>query len=122
MVTPKTKILKGGMSMDAPKYSEPVRRFAVEQIKNRQSTVDIPVDTVYHQCHAHGSNMEKGVRFNDDLGILWRLESQATEEEFMADPILTVDSALMDAAASDYWYTHEKDYGEHDEEVNEDDE
>jgi len=115
MVTSKTKILKGGMSMNAPKYSEPVRRFAVEQIKNRRPLmVELSGDAI------------RGVRFNDDNGVVARIESNYTEEEFMACPGPVVDAMLIDAAQSDHWYTFEKryedgdDYGPDSDEENDD--
>jgi len=98
MESPKTKILKGGWRMDAPAYSVPVRRFLIEQIKNRRPLVEIYGDAL------------RGVRFNDDISVSIRVESNYDEETFMACPAMVVDAMLLDAAQSDYWYTFEKDY------------
>lgn len=89
-----------GMRMDAVKYAEPVRRYALEQIRNRRDSFVLPAEA------------EKDVRFKDDAGVLWRIESHYTEEEFMACPGVAVDAGLLDAAQSDWWYNHEKDYGD----------
>ena len=96
--------------MDAPKYSLPVARYAFEQIENRRPLVDI------------GADAERGVRFKDNRSVLIRLESNFTEEEFMADTVGTVDAMLIDAAQSDYWYTFEKKYEDDYDETNDDSE
>lgn len=88
-----------GMSMDAAKYSEDLRAVALELIRAARPGVQLP------------TNAERGPRFMYDDGILWRLESMTSEDDFVHDPIKGIMGALIDAAQSDYWYSHEKDYG-----------
>lgn len=96
------KIARGGMRFDAAKYIEPVRRLAIEEIRNRRESLELPKETI------------RGARFKSDEGVLWRIESNYTEEEFMGCPRVAVDTMLIDAAESDWWYTYEKDYGDED--------
>ena len=92
------EIIKGGMRIGAANYIEPVQRFAIGEIRNRRDSIPLPKDTL------------RGGRFNNDEAILWRLESNYTEEEFMSCPGLAVDAMLIAAAGSDWWYTYEKEY------------
>lgn len=53
---------------------------------------------------------EKGRRFNDDEHVFTLLESGTPEYEFRGEPHASIDGALLEAAESDYWYNHEKQY------------
>lgn len=90
----------GGWSMDRTPFSQVAREVLAAMLNARRLGLRLADDA------------ERGMRFNDDNAILARLESMFTEGEFMACPGLRIDSALTDAAQSDYWYNHEKDYGD----------
>lgn len=91
-------MIKGGWRFNRKDYSPPVMKYLTNQIENRRHFVEI------------GKGAEKGPRFKDTSGIVARVISNYSEEQFMADPILTVDAMLVDAARSDWWYSNEKDY------------
>lgn len=91
--------MKGGWTMDRVKYSEWALYVAVRLIERRRPYMQLPDDA------------ERGVRFNSNDAILARLESNYTEIEFNVCPGLSVEAMLLDAAKSDYWYAHDKDYG-----------
>lgn len=99
--------VKGGWTMNREKFSDNARTVLEVAINHRRLGLKLPDDAL------------RGVRFSDDGAILARLESMFTEAEFMACPGLRIDSALIDAAQSDHWYTYEKkydcDYGPSDE-------
>lgn len=84
--------------MDALKYSDDVRALAREFIILTREHVQLPADA------------ERGVRYDYNDGVLWRLEGMFTEDEFLNDAVHAVEMALIDAAKSDYWYSHEKEY------------
>lgn len=90
----------GGMDMSAVKFSDDVRDVALSLIGHAREVVKLP------------EWAERGVRFNHDAGVLWRLESMFDEDTFLRNPLPAVEAALVDAAKSDYWYTQEKDYDE----------
>lgn len=90
--------LQGGMSMDAVKFHPDVREVAIALIDCARELVELPMEA------------ERGVRFNYTPGVLWRAESMFSEDDFLREPLRVVFGALIDAARSDYWYSHEKDY------------
>lgn len=90
--------IKGGWSMDRVAYQPAVVRFTQRLMLERRLLLLLPDDA------------ERGCRFNSDDAVMARIESNYTEEEFMACPGLAVDAMLADAAKSDYWYSHEKEY------------
>jgi len=104
------EIIKGGWAFDRTAYSLPIMKYLVNEIENRRSTVVLPEDT------------EIGMRFKDTHCIVVRVTSNYSEEEFMACPGLVIDSMLIDAARADFWYNHKKQYEDHEEyqEENED--
>lgn len=90
--------IPGGMSANAVKYHDDVRQVALSLIGHARVVVALPMEA------------ERGVRFNYTEGVLWRLESMFSEDEFLREPLQSVDGALIDAARSDWHYTHEKEY------------
>jgi hypothetical protein len=58
----------------------------------------------------HDSWLLAGWRFDDLSTVLWALESCVPEKTFLLNPIEHIDSILMGAAQSDYYYTYEKEY------------
>jgi hypothetical protein len=92
------EIVKGGIITNPPKYSLLMSKEAYKLIEDLRSIVILP------------KNTERGPRFNNNDMVLLRLESNFTEGEFMKCPGLTVISMLIDTAAADYWYSHEKQY------------
>jgi hypothetical protein len=86
--------------METLKYQPAVVKFALASIGARRLFVALPEEA------------ERGVRFNSDDAIMTRIESNYIEEEFMSCPGRAVDAMLIDAAQSDYWYSHDKDYGD----------
>lgn len=65
-------------------------------------------------------NESAGQRFNNDERILWNLESSATEDQFLLEPYDTTYAAFVEAAKADYWYSHEKDWGNDDDDIDDD--
>ena len=53
---------------------------------------------------------ELGSRFGSFETVLRRIESAATEWEFLEQPDMWVMDALRDCASADHWYTYEKSY------------
>lgn len=90
--------VKGGWAMNRELFSIDARSVFEVAVNHRRLGIVLSDDAI------------RGVRFNDDVAILARLESMFTEAEFMACPGTRIDSALIDAAQSDHWYTNEKDY------------
>jgi hypothetical protein len=95
-----------GLALHAEQYRQDIREVALVLIKAARPIIELPT-----------SEVMRGARFNDDLGVLWRLESMTKENDFVHDPILGISNALVDAAQSDFWYEHEKDYGNEDTDV-----
>jgi hypothetical protein len=92
----------GGLWIDAPKYSTENREKAINLINGLRSIINLP------------NKAEKGTIFKYTQGVLWRLESLSTEQEFLEYPVFNVTDALIDAAKSDYWYRYEKQYKDND--------
>ncbi len=90
--------IKGGIALDRVAYSEAARSVFDIAVNHRRLGLKL------------GDDALRGMRFGSDSGVLARLESMFTEGEFMACPGTRIDAALIDAAQSDHWYTHEKDY------------
>lgn len=55
-------------------------------------------------------DFEFGNRYYDNETVLDRIESAATEYEFLENPDGWVMDALRDCASADHWYTYEKQY------------
>lgn len=87
------------MNINASPYNEGLRQVALQLILHARELVELP------------PYAEKGVRFYHNDGVLWRLESARSEDDFVLDPVAAVFGALIDAAQSDYWYSHEKEWG-----------
>lgn len=90
--------LTSGWAIDRETFSDAARKVFSVAVNHRREGLRLPDDA------------ERGGRFGDDGAILARLESMFTEAEFMECPGMRIDSALIDAAQSDHWYNHEKDY------------
>lgn len=80
-------------------YSPTAREIAYDLIPKLRDGVELP-----------GSDVMQGVRFKDDDSVFIRLESMTKEGDFMTCPRASVELALIEAARSDYWYEHEKEY------------
>lgn len=91
--------IESGWAMYRDLFSEQARRVLDSMIDSQRSALKLPTNTL------------RGGRFNDNAGILARLESRFSEEEFMGCPGPCIDKALIDAAQSDWWYDTQKDYG-----------
>ena len=90
-------------------YSKENRQVLNEIIDNIRSDI---------RCKFNGlsrnSGLLAGVRFNDNSDILCRIESNIREDDLpkdIEDLKDVVEEALIDAASSDYYYAHEKDWG-----------
>lgn len=94
----------GGYRFGAEHYSPAIRAQA-----------RVTIQTARFGVVLEGRGVLKGHRFNDDELMLWRLESNATESQFLADPLGLVMRALQGAAEADWYYAYEKDYGREDE-------
>lgn len=92
------------MRADAPKYTETTRETALRMIQALRKEVNFGDDDVVY-----------GTRFKNDESVMWILESNADEVEFLANPVKEVTDALFEAAKSDHWYAYEKDYYDRDE-------
>lgn len=92
-----------GWATNRMRFSDGARILFFSTVGDRRRGLKLPGGTL------------RGSRFLDDEDVLARLESSSTEVEFMECPGLRVDSALIDAAQADSWYSHEKDYGMDDE-------
>ena len=89
-------------------YRPEIKDVAMQLIKDSRGIVKI-----------EGKEIEFGMRFNDDAYVFSKLELMTTEKDFAHDPIGTITAALTDAAAADWWYSTEKDYGCDDRECDE---
>lgn len=90
----------GGMRVDAPRYNDGLREVAATLIEAMRGVVELPKDA------------ERGSLFNSTPGLIWRIESSFDAADFAMNPIAAIEWALIDAAQSDYWYSHEKDWGD----------
>jgi hypothetical protein len=90
--------INGGIDLQRKPYSTHAKDIFDIAIDHRRSGLVLP------------SNASKGARFNDNTSVLARLESMSTENDFIKCPGIRIDSALIDAASSDYWYQTEKKY------------
>lgn len=93
-----TDLKISGLMVDAPKYSEGVRKSVTQVIKDLRPWTYLPDDA------------ERGVRFYDNGHILWLLESNIPEAAINAEVNMWVLAALIEAGRSDYWYAHEKNW------------
>lgn len=84
------------MNINAVKYSDVAKNLAIKIFSELRPTIQLPEDTI------------KGERFNGDFRLQWILESQTVEEEFIKDPRIACEKALIEAARSDHWYKYEK--------------
>lgn len=91
--------LPGGLDMNAVRFAEDVRQVVLDLLPHARLVVVLPDEA------------ERGSRFNNNETTLWRIESMFSEDDFLREPLKTIEAALVDAAKSDYWYTHEKDWG-----------
>lgn len=85
-----------GLRTDAPKYSPTVKEHVIEVTHDMRPYAYLADDA------------EPGMRFNNDDHIVWLLESNIPESQLNGNTHQWVLAALMEAARSDYWYTHEK--------------
>ena len=92
------EIAKGGWTFDRIRYQSAVERFARRLIDERRPFIRLD------------GGAARGARFNSDDAVYVRVESNYTEEEFMACPGLAIDAMLADAAKSDWWYANEKEH------------
>src|SRR5258708_37516976 len=92
------EIKKGDWRFDRVVYSASVLHFLTAEIENRRPFIVLPME------------VERGARFNDDGAVIARIESNYTEEEFMACPRLYFVNMLFYAAKSDYWDNHVGNY------------
>lgn len=90
--------LNSGIDMNAVKYAADVREVVVSLIGHARDVVKLPAEA------------EKGLRFYHTEGVLARVESMFSEDEFIHDPLVAVNAALIDACKADYWYSHEKEW------------
>jgi hypothetical protein len=88
------------MDANAIKYSPESRAKAITMFHELRNRVVLDE-----------TNSERGSRYGNDDHVMWILESQSKEDQFLTDPAFTVCQALHEAARSDYWYHWEKDYG-----------
>jgi hypothetical protein len=87
------------MNINALKYSTENRTHATMIMGTIRDCVLLPEDAL------------KGSRFTNDDHVMWVLESQTKEDEFIQDPVFHVCQALVESAKSDHWYAHVKDWG-----------
>jgi hypothetical protein len=88
------------MNINAVKYSPFMKSHAIHLFHALRDRILLPTDAL------------KGLRFNSDDRVLWILESNSTEAQFIEDPGFLAGHALIEAAKSDYWYAAEKDYAD----------
>jgi hypothetical protein len=94
----RTMKLQGGLDVNAVPFTDGMREVAIELMQHARKAIVL------------SNEAERGARFNNDCDVLWRLESMFDECDFANDPIGTLVAALVDAAKSDFWYSHEKEY------------
>lgn len=65
-------------------------------------------------AHRIINRLEAGPRFNDDLAVIRKMEERITSPVHLPveKVIVLLFDALMDCMATDWWYAHEKDWGE----------
>lgn len=88
-----------GLRVGAPKFSEATRNKILPVLQMMRMTMQLPEEAL------------KGSRFNSNEHVLWLLESGATEAEVNGNLLEAARLGLEEAAKSDWWYTHEKDWG-----------
>jgi hypothetical protein len=85
---------------DQHPYNLVLEEMAKSTIKYVRERIELPPEA------------EKGYRFKDDGAVMARLRSWVLPQEFALAPIQYVTEALLDCAKADWWYNHEKDWGE----------
>lgn len=95
-----TMKLKGGIAVDRVRFTDGMREVALELMVHARNVIVLPTEA------------ERGLRFNSNEAVFMRVESMFAESDFAIDPIGSLSAALLDAAQSDYYYAHEKDYGD----------
>jgi hypothetical protein len=94
-----------GYSFAAIKFGEgTVATFKMRLGMNRERFIDYMATPAAKQDDKY----DAGSRFFNDMTVLGRIESAASEAEFLADPDAWTLDALRDCASSDYYYNYEK--------------
>lgn len=88
-----------GLRVGATKFSDETRNSLLPVLQMMRITMPLPPEAL------------KGSRFNSNEHVFWLLESGATEDEVKGNLLEAARLGLEEAAKSDWWYTHEKDWG-----------
>jgi len=89
-----------GLRVDAPKFSTETKARIITVIDFIRDAITLPDEA------------EKGTRFKSNDHVIWLIESGATEAEVNEQLNEAVRLGLIEAARSDWWYNHEKDWGD----------
>lgn len=89
-----------GIYVDRKRYDAETKQLALCAIDRLRPCVYLPVET------------ETGARFNNNERVFDLLESATPQAAFLEFPMRFVEKALLEAAQSDWWYNHEKDYSD----------
>jgi hypothetical protein len=63
-----------------------------------------------NNCTCHIKNLHEGNRFKDDEQILWVLQSNVNEKDFVTQSDRYLQQVLLGALIADYWYKFEKEW------------
>src|SRR5262245_30685723 len=88
-----------GFRSDRTEFSDMARFQFFSLVGPCRQTLELPLGSI------------RGIRFNDDWNVFFRLESAYSEAEFLTRPHEAVNDALLDAASADHWYEREKVWG-----------
>lgn len=85
--------------------------YSENSIEKFKKSIDLARDSFKKQFSSeidHRNELELGRRFKSDDDILWVLESNVKEEDFILNTESILNNILLGAAETDYYYTYEK--------------
>lgn len=68
----------------------------------------IIIKNEFNSAIENKDNLHIGTRFRSNDQVLWTLQSNVTEKEFLKDPSVYIQRVLLGALSADHWYTYEK--------------
>ena len=97
-----------GKSFNYKRYSQKAFDLALSKIDENRKIVkrEFLKDEVLN----HDRSLFVGRRFNNDEDILWVLQSNVNEKEFLSDSDFHLRRILAGALSADYYYTYEKEW------------
>jgi hypothetical protein len=90
-------------------YSAKAIKLFNDKIKN--SRLVVSQEFLNNQDLCRDRELYQGSRYSSNEQILWALESNVSETEFMQEPDHYLQRILLGALSADYYYKFEKDWG-----------